>query len=315
MNALSYRNSYSSFESTDTQNTTEPSRTKFERIVGAIPEDQRHILYIDRSEWEAKYPFPKVNPYLFDNEPGYHDAMEKVLNFIGDNLGEKLDALKLRDLHDMCVDGVFSDCGKTEPFAKGYCPRWKYGFDIGDVPQGTLDELENEYILIVSNAKALPCQQILLESMRRNMDYLCTYYNDKDQDHPGEAIYSNFLDQLDEPKVHKIINAYFDRYYAVISSARSEDEILAAIARICRAINMFHVFPDGNGRTVLWALLPKLLMENDFCPAMLDNPNRFAAGYYSVKEMVEHLKKGMDNFQLARSQFSSMTNRISLIGS
>lgn len=286
--------------------TVEQSRAKFNQIIKGLPENRRHFLYIDKSRWEHISPIPKVDPLVFDNEPGYHDAMKKVLNFIGDNLGHKLNAMRLRDLHDLCVDNVFRDPLKKQPFLKGYGAGWEYGFWINDVPQATLDELHEEKILIVPRADQSIGQMILIYHIQKKLHFLCTY---KFEDQKG-MIVSNFMEQKDEKLVHKKIDQLFDGYYHTISSLSAKshestnDDKLAAIAKLCRAINMFHVFPDGNGRTVLWAMLPKLLMENGFCPAILEKPNRFASGYLTIKEMVEQLKIGMMNFDTVVEQFN-----------
>ncbi len=276
------------------------SRQQFEHLIGGIPLGERHIMFIDRPKWDSVEPIPIVSPKLFDNEPGYYVAMCKVLDFIGDTLGEILDALKLCVLHDLCVDNVYKSRRMTELLQKGYGPGWGYGFDARQVPQETLDELEKEGVLY--------CRRDEINTPLRNVgDYLSTYRTESPEK-PGR-ICSNFCDKNDEPQVRMIINRLFEQYYVSMERAENDDQKLAAIAKLCRAINIFHVFPDGNGRTVLWAMLPKLLMENGFCPAILDQPSKFAAGYYSIAEMVEQLKKGMANFQRAVEQFSEMGPR------
>ena len=293
--------------------TVDQSRDKFNRIMGGIPENRRHLLYIDKSRWKQVAPVPKVDPFIFDNEPGYHNAMQKVLNFIGNHLGQKLNALKLRDLHDLCVDNVFRDPSKKEPFLKGYRDGWGYEFCIKDVPQATLDELHQEKVLIVPRVNQTLGQEILLYHIQIELLFLSTYVF---EDEMGKIV-SNFMEQEQEKAVHAKIDQLFNDYYQSIfslstsshvctnSPETTSDKKLVAIAKLCRAINMFHVFPDGNGRTVLWAMLPKLLMENDFCPAILERPSRFASGYQSINEMVEQLKIGMKNFERVVEQFKN----------
>lgn len=58
---------------------------------------------------------------------------------------------------------------------------------------------------------------------------------------------------------------------------------------------IFHIFPDGNQRTVAFLLLNKLLIDNNFPAAYLDWPYAFD-GYLSSKELVMEIKYGMINF-------------------
>lgn len=266
-------------------------REKFPCILDKLPKDQRHILYIDRSKWEQVTPVPKVDPYRFDNEKGYHDAMEKTLNFIAGDLGKRLDAQSLRELHDMCVDGVLRQTG--EPFEKGYAPLWIYKLNIRRANPEAIKEMETEGIF----AKLKKGEKANWDKKLRGP--ICIY------DERDQKIKSLFTHPIQRRYVQDRINKLFDTYYNSLSLAKSDNEKLAAICKLCRAINMFHVFPDGNGRTVLWAMLPKLLMENGFCPAILEVPDRFAAGYYTIEEMVEQLHEGMNHFRDAVSQFEA----------
>ncbi len=226
---------------------------------------------------------------LFDkgSEPGYHNGMQGGLNYIRDHIGKKMNAEELCTLHDICVDGVsaYSGCLKkgSGPLKKGYAPGYLY--QTGKLPANVVAECKEENIIFDPERH---------DSLK--FEFLAVY--------PGGCIISRFgeLDEL--PIVHDKINQLFDKYYKSIESAQSGDAKLAAIARLCRALQMFHVFPDGNGRTILFALLPKLLIENNFPPVILEDVANFATGYYSVSSMVGQLKQGMQNYHALTQHFA-----------
>ena len=85
-----------------------------------------------------------------------------------------------------------------------------------------------------------------------------------------------------------------DSYHREIRAADTPDKKLAAIARCCRDLEISHLFADGNARTVGFCVANKLLIENGFSPVILENPNRFDG--YSVNELVQELKDGMEKF-------------------
>lgn len=273
------------------------SQALFDRALQGLPQKEYHLLFIDRDLWAAIEPVPQVDPYLFDNEPGYHNAMMKALFYVRDTLGEKLNANKLCQLHDIYVDGVIHNSIKKEPFQKGYAPGYRYGLEWNKVSNDAKRELEDEkLILFFKNQKFL--------ELHKSFECLSTY-----QPISGGnwSVCSRFEDGTELSRVHEKVNALFEKYYQEIEAADSNDARLAAIVNLCRALEIFHVFPDGNGRTILFAMLPKLLIENGFSPAILDKPFTFDSGYHSTKEMVDLLKKGMENYQKVIEQLQSQS--------
>jgi hypothetical protein len=203
-------------------------------------------------------------------------------------IGERMDADKLCQLHDICVDGVFHNQGSNlEPFRKGYAPGFTYGLSWEDVSEEAQKELESKKLLLRLNSSTF-------KSDFNNFAYLSTYMPSSGR---SWSVFSRFKKDDELPIVHRKINALFDDYYAAIESAHSEDDRLAAIVNLCRALQIFHVFPDGNGRTILVALLSKLLIENHFSLSILTDFADFGTGYNSTAEMVDLLKEGMNNYQ------------------
>jgi hypothetical protein len=270
------------------------SQAVFDKAMKGLPEEQRHLLFIDRVHWKTIEPVPEANPYEFDkNEFGYHDAMMRGFEHLRNTIGERMDADKLCQLHDICVDGVFHKQGsKLKPFRKGYAPGFSYGLDWERVSEEAKKELESKKLLLRLNSPTV-------ESDYYNFAYLSTCMPTGGC---GLGICSRFEKGDELPIVHQKIDALFDEYYAAIESAYSEDDRLAAIVNLCRALQIFHVFPDGNGRTILAALLSKLLIENGFSLCILTDFAHFGTGYNSTDEMVNLLKEGMDNYRRVAEQ-------------
>jgi len=81
---------------------------------------------------------------------------------------------------------------------------------------------------------------------------------------------------------------------------------IGAIVGLCRALLIVHVFPDGNQRTIVNILLPKLLIEAGLPPSIVENPFDFD-GYKTIKELISEIEKGSEYFR------SSMDPEITLV--
>lgn len=102
----------------------------------------------------------------------------------------------------------------------------------------------------------------------------------------------------DWPTITADINYHMDEiinsYNAAISVAKSNDEIIAAIAKHVQEISQLHPFMDGNVR-LCYMLLNKLLNDFGLPLTILINPNRLDG--YSVAELIETIKDGQNIFQ------------------
>jgi hypothetical protein len=91
----------------------------------------------------------------------------------------------------------------------------------------------------------------------------------------------------------------FEQYQEAIEGASKKDrsisknQVLRSIAIFTRALLIFHIFPDGNGRTFI-LVLNKLLLQNHLPPVLLENPHDFA-GIKGVSELELELKNGLYN--------------------
>ena len=69
---------------------------------------------------------------------------------------------------------------------------------------------------------------------------------------------------------------------------------LVLIGRLYYALEWGHPYPDGQGRTDL-LLLAKLLSENGFTPAILDEP--YMSSFSSEEDWIAYLEEGMQKWQ------------------
>ncbi len=88
-------------------------------------------------------------------------------------------------------------------------------------------------------------------------------------------------------RVNNII-AEFNHKMVEISDQKSR---LWAIAQLIRDLELLHPFSDGNCRTFACVLLTQLLLNYEFTPAILENPN--LDGECSLAQWVDEIKKGM----------------------
>jgi hypothetical protein len=79
------------------------------------------------------------------------------------------------------------------------------------------------------------------------------------------------------------------RYEDAIKKATDDDTKLNAIVEFVRNSEQIHPFHDGNCRT-MYLLLQKLLIENNFSPTLLEDPN--VLDMYDVSALVKLVKKG-----------------------
>jgi len=63
-----------------------------------------------------------------------------------------------------------------------------------------------------------------------------------------------------------LVDEVFDRMYAELAAADTDNDRLIAIARAVRALHVLHPYLDGNGRLNVFVLLPHLLMRHGFRP-------------------------------------------------
>jgi hypothetical protein len=73
-------------------------------------------------------------------------------------------------------------------------------------------------------------------------------------------------------------------------------EKLYAIANAVQCLERIHPFNDVNCRTFCMVFLNILLIQNDFLPALIDDPNKFDG--YDCDSLVELIKQGIQKTEI-----------------
>ncbi len=267
-----------------------------------LPEADLYKLFIDR---EKQY----LGENAFEDEPGYKTAMKQALRYMEQTLMQKLDAEELAKLRNCCVHAVLGqdNSGKLTNFRMGYAPLSNYCLDKQRM-RTMSKQATHEFNQLVA-----PHSQETAKHLLHQTTYISTFElldhkaspipnaSALPQQLPNQVyaikIRTGFQQSKDLSRVKAIVNGFFNAYYAAIAKAQTDTEKMNAIANLCRSIELFHVFPDGNGRTTYFILLPKLLRENRIAHGViLDDPATFDAGTFSTQEMVAQICTGIETF-------------------
>ena len=254
------------------------SRANYDKAFQNFPQKEMYRLFIDKNKQHLGEDAFDKKQSDYPGEPGYKAAMSSTFASMRDRIGQRKDADYLIQLHKKCTEGV--EVYKYVPGNYGYDYREiengfkafrSYGFNLTKATCEATMELEEEKLLIISD--------------QPNPDYLSYYKNGR--------VYSSYSDNVKETQVRDKVNFLFNRYYSELEKSNNK---IRPIVRLCRALQMYHVFDDGNGRTIGFALLDELLMENGFTPCILEDPSLFCGGYCEI-EMEKHVRTGMENFK------------------
>ena len=103
-------------------------------------------------------------------------------------------------------------------------------------------------------------------------------------------LFENFNISLDEIDKQILRTGWHQREKITVLARRK----LALIAHLYQDLEWFHPFPDGQGRTDL-ILLAKLLSENGFTPAILNDP--YMSSFSSGEDRIAYLEEVMEKWQ------------------
>ncbi len=241
-------------------------------------------------------------------EPGSVQALINGFVFMLDHfdLTAGLRATYLLDLHKVCMGGVQTKNLKSSPgdlrFLNAGMPFFPKTTTLENLEE-ILDMRRGDETAVFNNAayaksaddlharelhnaiqrlgklnyrnwypNLSPDQQLALEKKSG----LSAFYEAK------HAVQMQFVRKVDE---------IVDRFNQSISAATINDERLRAIALLVRELELLHPFPDGNCRTFACVLLTQLLLNYEFLPALLDNPN--LDGEYSLDQWIAEIRNGM----------------------
>jgi hypothetical protein len=138
----------------------------------------------------------------------------------------------------------------------------------------------------------------------------------------AERIYANrdvwyFVAPCGDAYARQVESA-LNNYNQHIGEAKEQEAKLELIVTLAYDLEHLHIFPDANIRTVVIALMNRLLLQNGFCVATFLDPN--IVDGHSKREFIEKVKDAMENTKRMSEEkneepinmFGFFTNTLSL---
>lgn len=224
-------------------------------------------------------------------EPGCMSAFYNAFNFAIRNIDKKLDLELILNIHRLAsekVNGVFGvltpgkfRTSNMDAFRVPYERFTKAGIMsfMASAEEAKIGELTGYSTRGHSLTFKLKDEfvQRLLDSnaIEPNLNLFPPFDNEKDI-----LARANFLiEELES----KLANA----------QAGNNDDIIKAIVHFVRFMELLHPFPDANGRVFVNVILNFLLIQNNFLPVTLYEPNIF--DLYSDDELVDAIKDAISH--------------------
>ncbi|MER7550326.1 hypothetical protein ABTX86_10120 [Streptomyces anulatus] len=242
-----------------------------------LPEDQWWTFYIDPKNHQAAldaFPDDPGSYYDHDRSPGFQQGMVSAYTrFLGDpgTVSTPMDSTSYRTMHGLATGHL----GRTIGWSGGGATQFPLrGETLAD---DIFDERIGDQLLVYdttsrdwSTPLPKPRPVTILTRFMHNNPSLATNY--------GKNAAPGLVDTL------------FQQHYARVSEPDADDAVkLASIVRTIRALHVVHPFQDGNLRSNVQILLPKLLLEQGLRPVVPDNMYSLFQGGRSVPQMVESL--------------------------
>ncbi|CAM5681800.1 Lonely Cys domain-containing protein OS=Streptomyces cyaneofuscatus OX=66883 GN=G3I52_13755 PE=4 SV=1 [Streptomyces cyaneofuscatus] len=242
-----------------------------------LPEDQWWTFYIDPKNHQAAleaFPDDPGSYYDHDRSPGFQQGMVSAYTqFLGDpgTVGTPMDSTSYRTMHGLATGHL----GRTIGWSGGGATQFPLrGETLAD---DIFDERVGDHLLVYdttsrdwSTPLPKPRPVTILTRFLHSNPSLATNY--------GKNAAPGLVDTL------------FQQHYARVSDPDADDTAkLASIVRTIRALHVVHPFQDGNLRSNVQILLPKLLLEQGLRPVVPDNMYSLFQGGHSVPQMVDSL--------------------------
>ncbi|WP_318198424.1 hypothetical protein [Streptomyces sp. MCL20-2] len=242
-----------------------------------LPEDRWWTFYIDPKNHQAAleaFPDDPGSYYDHDRSPGFQQGMVSAYTqFLGDpaTVATPMDSTSYRTMHGLATGHL----GRTIGWSGGGATQFPLrGETLAD---DIFDERIGDQLLVYdttsrdwSTPLPKPRPVTILTRFMHNNPSLATNY--------GKNAAPGLVDTL------------FQQHYARVSDPDADDAAkLASIVRTIRALHVVHPFQDGNLRSNVQILLPKLLLEQGLRPVVPDNMYSLFQGGRSVPQMVESL--------------------------
>lgn len=220
------------------------------------------------------------NPDIFDEtEPGYRAGLTNAWHHMLSMQHQPLTLDSLIRLHDAAV--IYPSTGDLfgRVFSKCYRPfNLGIGLIFGNPDNYSHPEYEE------ANDDAVAENKMLSNWL---VHYSCSPTGESRVGGQFQC-YQDVINKTD-----RILKDYHDSIHLPNAD---ETQKLKAIAWLCKQLKMFHIFSDGNQRTISFLLLNQELRRNGMNLCILPDPVCFD-GYLSVEDLVEEIQVGQ---QLAK---------------
>ncbi|PJD93341.1 MAG: hypothetical protein CK424_02860 [Legionella sp.] len=126
--------------------------------------------------------------------------------------------------------------------------------------------------------------------------YITYWDTDNFLDKKNVKRFNALIDKLHHA-IEEDISTILDQCYKQLNADNlHDDEKLYIIADTIRRLEQMHPFQDMNCRTFCMVFLNVLLIQNDFLPALIDDPNKFDG--YDTHSLVQVIKEGIERSEI-----------------
>ncbi len=139
-----------------------------------------------------------------------------------------------------------------------------------------------------------PLLKLIAPTVSIEQERFVLRYNCPNSEFPFEKVISSLFSKFNQKIKNiddQILSTRDDEREKISALARKK---LVAIGKLYYALEWGHPYPDGQGRTDL-LLLAKLLSENGFTPAILEEP--YMSSFSSARDWIAYLEEGMQKWQ------------------
>jgi hypothetical protein len=302
-----------------------------------LPRDLRYKLYIDKKDHDKAQKLESPGElYDGENSPGYHGSMERVvdkLSTIDINNPKSLDSRTYATYHYLAATdindaeqlramhkhgGVDPDRGEYNAFYN----RWANNRSPEEYDRRVAhEEMKSERINGVPLFREMPetfdaaiagyrPQEQLDQYIYRNYlrkgkyvegDAMVIGFKQKD----GEQSNTLIVPYYRSKDAMKVVDAVSRSYQEEVDHAQNDYQRLTAVARLVRTLHMIHPYQGGNGRTNIYGIMNKCLIEQGFSPAILPHGPDVFGGEKPLDGLVLDMVHGMQAFRQEVRQHDS----------
>ena len=277
-----------------------------------LPKSQWWRLFVDRDLWNDG---PQGGAVRFDYEksPGYYSSLMRAFDDLtGKPVGQKANKNFdwYEDLHRLMIRGVMREKSPPHENPQGddfeamphQISKGQSVFPASQAMEPEAPESKDE-----RDAMAIAAGELEQEGMLAIVGLAPKYLGRQPTEDPKKQTAASWMhfdstakrfrvtNKLQEAGVKERVNALFGSYSTQIAEATTEDEKLAEIARLVRALHVGHFFTDANGRLNVMLLMNRLLREEGLSPVILSDPALFG-GSRSIERLVKEMKAGHNRF-------------------